>query len=576
MLVEQDVLRPEPSQYESLVLQTERLVTGVLAIASVQSMVTMLSAKATALEIGTDYVLLLNQARSLDSVTTAWSKSMDDQYPLYSDILSPFSAAISDLRRGLQLLCVAIELRVSTASAGCELSQVTASCLAFPMHLGTGDSKVQEGGSHALLSASELSSSGMRNTICSSISVSILDAITNSAGAVAPATLQTLPTTLSLHLKLRGLIAACHACVPLSDLAAVRPVIVRTHDVLTSVADLWRRGRDLQAELARREDALFKTNAQRERVFTLTEEEEDEDAFRKDHKNMTTAFADLMDGPPDDCVDDDMLPLDMINDDEASMAAVSRKLVSTLEDPMIQCSIVGLHMHVSNVFHNDLIGPVSAIRELPDLGLQTVAGHASALADVAYELGAMLLQSQSGYVEAWVDEASCCGALRQLLKQLEVTRVEARSGSRDSVDVSEPCVSEAILAVDPVSLLLARMDMLLARFPDQPMLLQIQMICSRILGMLLPVEIPAINMFSTIYPALSLFFVNTVLLLKQCRKGHRIWMKIYRRRLPSDNDEEIVFKLSTFCLTDPSLFHATCIHSVHFYSPGSIHTSYLN
>jgi len=367
------------------------------------------------------------------------------------------------MRRGLQLLCARVQIAASAAAH--DLSTVAASCLEFPLQSG-------------LRPAHSFASVALQDAVCAPVTSALLAAVFEAA--TAPATLAMLPSSLALHLKLRALVAACHACVPLADASAHQAVIATTQDVLTRVVDLWRRGRELQAELARRGDLAFKTNAQRERVFTLTEEDEDEAAFRADHRSMTAAFADLLDGPheDDDAAADAAIALATVDDDEASMAAVSRQLAATLEDPAIQRAIVGMHTHVASVLFRDALLPSAPSAAAPHY---SVAEHAASLADTTYELGAALLQSQSGCLEAWVDAPAAAGVLRRLLRQLDVIKVRAKR-SEEGVDVALPCLAEAQLAVAPVQNLVARLDALLARFPEQPMLLQIHAVSTRLLG----------------------------------------------------------------------------------------------
>jgi hypothetical protein len=115
-------------------------------------------------------------------------------------------------------------------------------------------------------------------------------------------------------------------------------------------------------------------------------------------------------------------------------------------------------------------------------------------------VAARIVSLERGALPAHLNFVATGGLLRQLHSRLlelnpsatptsphlsafttPVTPAAAASAGSQAVDISQPCLREATLVVAPVTALRARVDALLRRFEEQPMLLQLQTICDRIL-----------------------------------------------------------------------------------------------
>jgi hypothetical protein len=114
----------------------------------------------------------------------------------------------------------------------------------------------------------------------------------------------------------------------------------------------------------------------------------------------------------------------------------------------------------------------------------------TACEDAAFARGCQLLELCGGAVPAAVDAVATGALMSQLVARIaELDAGGAATGvnsggipKAEGLDMAEANADEAALAVAPVGALLARVRELLARFEEQPMLLQLQAICQRILG----------------------------------------------------------------------------------------------
>lgn len=113
--------------------------------------------------------------------------------------------------------------------------------------------------------------------------------------------------------------------------------------------------------------------------------------------------------------------------------------------------------------------------------------HADALDDSRFTLATQLLELTGCAVPARVNDVATGALLRALGVRLRSLAAagggeEAAGRKAEGLDMGAANVDEAAVVVAPVAKLLERVRSLLARFEGQPMLLQLQTICERLLG----------------------------------------------------------------------------------------------
>ena len=110
---------------------------------------------------------------------------------------------------------------------------------------------------------------------------------------------------------------------------------------------------------------------------------------------------------------------------------------------------------------------------------------ATAVAGILSCRANQVLETSGGHVAADLTKHVVGGAVRQLLSSIASLYPHRVPGqAKDSVDVMSPCLEEKSLAVATVAKLQQHVSQLLERYPEQPLLDQLQKICKRILGVI--------------------------------------------------------------------------------------------
>jgi hypothetical protein len=159
----------------------------------------------------------------------------------------------------------------------------------------------------------------------------------------------------------------------------------------------------------------------------------------------------------------------------ATLTRCSACVQGLLEDTDFLSDVVNAHRNAIDQMTRHL-NHVQPLPELPDMGLES----SSALATSFTDLGTQLLEACGGFSGADISRACLGGCFMKVLDS--ISQLTPRSPSSSTADVSKPCLEEMTLAVAPIQSLLFNIQQLLERFPEQPMLEKLHMICQRILG----------------------------------------------------------------------------------------------
>lgn len=105
----------------------------------------------------------------------------------------------------------------------------------------------------------------------------------------------------------------------------------------------------------------------------------------------------------------------------------------------------------------------------------------------AYKLGAEICSSTGFSLPARLDDVTLTGHLFAL--SIKATQMgENASPSEQYIDTRKPCLREAVLIQDPLEGLKKRIAYLLEEWPENPILLQLDMLLERVLEM--PLDTP--------------------------------------------------------------------------------------
>ena len=249
------------------------------------------------------------------------------------------------------------------------------------------------------------------------------------------------------------------------------------------------------------------------RVLIQTDEEAAAASFAKSFSDPTSTFADLLQvptahssGQAADPEQDAQSPAGSTQDEPSSHQLHAKLLSAEQQHYMASAHACAVHAALLKLGGRS---PLSA-----DSGLLTVNGADSgAFArehhGASFTLGMAVLEAAGCAVPEHIDSAATSALLRHILRSHSAATPQLASSNHlspapvdgmpgpsshtkkaaaqsEGLDVECSCPAEAALAVKPVAAVQAQVQALLDRFEDQPLLLQLDAICSRILCALHP------------------------------------------------------------------------------------------
>lgn len=243
------------------------------------------------------------------------------------------------------------------------------------------------------------------------------------------------------------------------------------------------------------------------RVRIQTEEQEAAEAFAGTFADPSGAFADLMHAPDaQPALNHDAPPANGMAEapkgDQQGGATLRAQLLSTQQQRRLAAAHACMvHAALLKLLGRSSLSADSALLATPGGDAHSFASeHDSG----RFALGMAVLEATDCNVPPHIDCAASSSLLRSLLSahQAAAPRVHSKRGAThtaggnsiisaqrkhstahsEGVDVEGACHDEAALAVKPVAAVQERAQALLARFEEQPLLLQLDAICGRILG----------------------------------------------------------------------------------------------
>lgn len=252
------VPRPSPAQYDAVVAEAERCLTGLLATAST-ACASMLSHTGTAAQPSAARQALMQGYGSAQALSS-WCDSMAERFPLYADQVSPFMLSVRDVQRGLAVACVALEEHLAAQQLPSVVTAaVLRSCLAFPLS-SPYSSTCESPTLVESLNAAAASSAADVAAHLKQVTVGLLEQCEGVPGRAV----QMLPSMLGVHQEIQAQLLMLRTCgLHCAAPGMERSVLQALHEALRKVIRLWRSGNDIREELQRREDSLFRPTNER-------------------------------------------------------------------------------------------------------------------------------------------------------------------------------------------------------------------------------------------------------------------------------------------------------------------------
>jgi midasin len=476
------VPRPEPPQFGALFEEVTRFTASSARVEKVVSLVNgALSGQSGAGELG---VWQGNLGHLIARLTT--------EYPAYRDVAQPIQLAAYELRYGAALLAAAQVERAGTGAGSdtssrggrAELEELLSWLMEFP---------VTRSGEKLSEVAAERGTSPANAGFCKKwvderAQQLLSNAVVSNSGE-APA--------IELQVKVLQLVAA-RAAQAATASGGVRQDSLEVLDrAFGSLVRLWSEVKEKRAEKEREEAELYKYKV-RSHVMQ-TEEEEAEAGYKEMFPDYFEQYADI-EGEPEMASAEE--------DDRRAAAADAAAAGGVESDASQKASWNLLQELVSPVvqLHNQVFGQAAEVRTPPspskskkgkpkkeDAVSKEGGGEAALLSSftASYDTGVQLLHHGLGLIAGpEVEKQTASGHLLRV--SLEHRRLSRRPNpDASAIDIHSENPPELALALQPLGGVVRRLGVLLAEWPDHPILQQLHKICERVLS--LPPSTPVVK-----------------------------------------------------------------------------------
>lgn len=475
------VPRPEPPQFGALFEEVTRFTASSARVEKVVSLVNgALSGQSGAGELG---VWQGNLGHLIARLTK--------EYPAYRDVAQPIQLAAYELRYGAALLAAA---QVEQAGSGAgkdslsrggraELEELLSWLMEFP---------VTRSGRFLEVAAEEgttQANAGFLEKWVDERAQQLLSSAVVRNSGEAPA--------IELQIKVLQLVAARAAQAAAASGGVSQESLEVLDRAFGSLVRLWSEVKEKRAEKEREEAELYKYKV-RSHVMQ-TEEEEAEAGYKEMFPEYFEQYADI-EGEPEMASAED--------DDRRAAAAEAAAAGGVESDASQRASWNLLQELVSPVvrLHNQVFGQAAEVRTAPspskskkgkrkqEAAVSKEDGDEAALFSsftASYDTGVQLLHHGLGLIAGLdVEKQTASGHLLRV--SLEHRRLSRRPNpDATAIDIHSEKPPELALALQPLGGVLRRLGVLLAEWPDHPILQQLHKICKRVLS--LPPSTPVVK-----------------------------------------------------------------------------------